>query len=120
MICRQAPVLLALIFGVLVGPALAASGIEGKWKALWDTEGGPRTNQWTITDSDGSITVEIDGNQFKGRFADNEFAFEGTFHSPEAGYSSKLAVKGKLEAGQLKGSGTWGQYSMTFVAKRPE
>lgn len=115
-----APVLAALVLAALVVPAFAASVIEGKWKATWDTEGGPRTNEWSISESDGSITVEVDGQEFKGTFAKNEFAFEGAFYAAEAGYSSTLKVKGKLDGDVLKGSGTWDAYSMTFEAKRSQ
>lgn len=117
---RKTLSLAVFVLGALVGTLSAASPIVGKWTATWDTEGGTRTNEWIVSESDGAITVEIDGNQFKGTFAGNELTFEGKFYSAEAGYSSTLKVKGALEGDLLKGSGTWDAYSMTFEAKRSQ
>ena len=117
---RKTSSLAVLVLGALVGTLSAASPIAGKWTATWDTEGGTRTNEWTISESEGAITVEVDGNQYEGTFAGNELTFEGKFYSAEAGYSSTLKVKGTLEGDVLKGSGTWDAYSMTFEAKRSQ
>lgn len=117
---RWALSLSIFVLGALVGTVFAASPIAGKWTATWDTEGGTRTNEWIVTEAEGAITVEVDGNQYKGTFAENEFSFEGKFYSAEAGYSSTLKVKGRLEGDVLKGSGTWDAYSMTFEAKRSQ
>ena len=117
---RKSLSLAIFLLGALVGTLFAASPITGKWTATWDTEGGTRTNEWIVTESEGAITVEVDVNQYKGTFAGNELTFEGKFYSAEAGYSSTLKVKGKLEGDVLKGSGTWDAYSMTFEAKRSQ
>ena len=107
-----------------LGPAsvlvLDAAEIEGKWKVVWDTEGGIRQSEWNVTQEGNSIKVDMGEQVFEGTVADNRIAFEGTYYASEAGYKSALKVEGTLEAGVIKGKGSWDQYAMTFTAKRAD
>ena len=86
---------------------------------VWGTEGGIRRTDWKISQEDESITVESDGNVFKGTFKAGRMVVEGRLYSAEAGYTAQLKVEGVLlEDGGLKGRGTWDQYPMTFTAER--
>ena len=95
--------------------------MSGTWQMVWDTEGGIRRTDWKITQEGESITVQFEGNVFKGTFKAGRLAVEGKLYSAEAGYTAQLKVEGALqEDGGLKGRGTWDQYAMTFTAERAE
>ena len=114
---RTRAALAALVFLL---PALASEGIAGKWDVVWDTEGGVRRQQWSVSGEAESVTLEFAGNEFQGTFKDGRLEFSGNFYSAEAGYSAVLKVEGRLTDGQLSGNGTWDQYAMTFTATRAE
>ena len=102
-------------------PILAAAELGGTWNMVWDTEGGIRKNDWKISQDGESLTVESDGQVFKGTFKSNRMVVEGRLYSAEAGYTATLKVEGTLDPdGTLKGRGSWDQYAMTFTAKRAE
>ena len=102
-------------------PVLAAAELGGTWNMVWDTEGGIRKGDWKISQDGESLTVESDGQTFKGTFKSNRMVVEGRLYSAEAGYTATLKVEGTLEPdGTLKGRGTWDQYGMTFTATRAE
>ncbi len=107
-----------LILAVLPLSPLGAADIGGKWDMVWDTEGGVRRTVWEIRQTGEKITVETGGVTLQGEFKDNRFTVEGRFYSAEAGYSATLKVSGSLEGGELKGSGSWDQYAMTFTGRR--
>ena len=109
-----------LVAGAVSVPCLEAAEFEGKWKVVWDTEGGTRTSEWSITREGDSIKVEMHGQVFEGTVADNRIVFEGRYHASEAGYSSTIKVEGTLDGGVITGRGTWAEYGMTFVARRPD
>ena len=114
---RTRAALAALVF---VLPAFASEGIVGNWDVVWDTEGGVRTQQWTVSGEGETVTLEFAGNEFQGTFKDGRLEFGGDFYSAEAGYSAVLKVEGSLMDGKLSGKGTWDQYAMTFTATRAE
>ena len=101
-------------------PALSAADLSGKWKLVWDTEGGIRHSEWAITQEGESLTVKTDGQTLKGTIDGERISLEGKFYSAEAGYSSTLKVNGTVSDGTLKGSGTWDQYGMAFTGTREE
>lgn len=109
-----------LVAGAVYVPCLEAAEFEGKWNVVWDTEGGTRTSEWNITREGDSIKVEMHDQQFKGTVVDDRIVFEGTYHSSEAGYTSSIKVEGTLDGGVITGRGTWAEYGMTFVARRPD
>ena len=98
----------------------AAADIGGKWDMVWDTEGGVRRTVWEIRQTGEKITVETGGTELTGAFKDNRLTVEGRFYAAEAGYSATLKLSALLENGELKGSGSWDQYAMTFTGTRAE
>ena len=110
--------LAALAVLAAAAPQAPADGIEGKWNLTWDTEGGVRRTVWDISRDGEKITVKTDGVVLEGAFRDGRLTVEGAYYSAEAGYSSTLKVSAALENGELKGSGSWDQYAMTFSGKR--
>lgn len=101
-------------------PALQAADISGKWKLVWDTEGGIRHTEWEITQEGESLTVKTDGQVLKGTIDGERINLEGKLYAAEAGYSSTLTVTATVSDGKLKGRGTWDQYGMTFTGAREE
>lgn len=101
-------------------PPLFATDLGGKWKLVWDTEGGIRHTKWEIVQDGESLTVRTDGQVLKGAVEGERIKLEGKFHAGEAGYSSTLKVNATVSDGKLKGRGTWDQYKMTFTGTRAE
>ena len=114
--CILVGAVLSLV-AVLV-PVVAGEGLAGKWDVVWDTEGGIRTQQWTISTEEDSVLFKIDSNEYQGSVEDGRFEFSGEFYAAEAGYKDELTVEGSLKDGELSGKATWGQYAMTFKATR--
>ena len=111
--------LLALL--VSLAPQCAfAEGLAGKWKLVWDTEGGVRHSVWDIRQNSEAVSVETDGQKLAGTFKDGHLELSGKFHAGEAGYSAELKVEATLENGKLKGRGSWDAYAMTFTGERVE
>ncbi len=111
----------ALVLVLAVGSAVAASPVDGKWQVTWDTEGGVRHQEWTIRSTDSGVVVGTNDMEFQGTFEDGKLKFSGSYYAARAGYSSKLTVEAELnDDGKLTGSGTWGQYAMTFVGTQAE
>lgn len=101
-------------------PSLEAAEFEGKWKVVWDTEGGIRTNEWNISREGDSIKVEMNDHVLEGTVTDNRIVFEGNYHASGAGFSAIVKVEGTLDGGVITGRGTWAEYLMTFTARRPD
>ena len=111
--------LLALLLS-LAPQAAFAEEVAGKWKLVWDTEGGVRHSVWDIQQNGEAVSVETDGQKLEGTFKDGHLELSGKFYASEAGYSAEMKVKGTLENGKLKGSGSWDAYAMTFTGERAE
>ena len=111
--------LLALLV-CLVHPSAFAEGVAGKWKLVWDTEGGVRHSVWDIQQNGEEISVETDGQKLEGTFEDGRLELSGKFYAGEAGYSSEMKVEGTLKDGKLSGKGSWDAYAMTFTGERAE
>ena len=97
---------------------LAAADMSGKWDMVWDTEGGVRRTVWEVRQEGEKVTVDTDGSKLIGTLKGNQFAVEGSFYSAEAGYNAPLKVSGTLDGDELKGKGSWDQYSMSFTASQ--
>ena len=109
--------LLALL--VCLAPQSAfAESVAGKWKLVWDTEGGIRNTVWEIKQDGDAVSVTTDGQELEGTFKDGHLELSGKFYSSESGYSAELKIEGTLENGQLKGKGSWDAYGMTFSGER--
>ncbi len=109
--------LLALL--VCLAPQSAfAESVAGKWKLVWDTEGGIRHTEWQVEQDGDAVSVTTDGQKLAGTFKDGRLELSGKLYSSEAGYSAELKLEGKLENGQLKGRGSWDAYGMTFSGER--
>ena len=109
--------LLALL--VCLAPQSAfAESVAGKWKLVWDTEGGIRNTVWEIKQDGDAVSVTTDGQELEGTFKDGRLELSGKFYSSESGYSAELKIEGTLENGQLKGKGSWDAYGMTFSGER--
>ncbi len=111
---------LSLALGSALVPLAAAADISGKWQLVWDTEGGIRHTEWTISQEGKNLTVDSDGQVLKGTLEGARIVLEGQFYAAEAGYASTLKVEATLTDDELKGKGTWGQYSMTMTGKRAQ
>ena len=111
--------LLALLVCLAPQSAFAAS-VAGKWKLVWDTEGGIRHTEWQVEQDGDAVSVTTDGQKLEGTFKDGRLELSGKLYSSEAGYSAELKVEGTLENGQLKGRGSWDAYGMTFSGERAE
>ena len=109
-----------VVAGAAYAPSLEAAEFEGDWKVVWDTEGGIRTTEWNVTQEGSSIKVDMGDQVFEGTVSDNRIVFEGTYYASEAGYKSTLKVEGTLDGETIQGRGTWGGYTMTFTAQRPD
>lgn len=118
MILNGLPFRISLALLLLASPCLASESIDGKWDVVWDTEGGIRTQQWTITSDGSAVTLKLDSVELQGTFEGGQLTFGGNFHSAEAGYSAELKGSGVLKDGKLSGRATWDQYGMTFSAER--
>ncbi len=111
---------IAIATALLATAVGAADSIAGKWDVVWDTEGGVRTQQWSIAVDGDSVTLTTSDTEFSGTFKDGRLTFGGEFYSAGAGYKAQLKVEGVYKDGRLTGSGTWDQYAMTFTATRAE
>ena len=110
----------SLLLASAAVPALDAAGIDGKWNLVWDTEGGVRRTQWQIVQDGQKLTVETNGQVFKGTLKGDRIVLAGECYAGEAGYSATLKVEGTFKGEELRGKGTWDQYAMTFTGKRAE
>lgn len=109
-----------LVAALTAVPILQATDISGKWKLVWDTEGGIRNTEWEVTQEGESLTIKTDGQVLKGTIVGEQINLEGKLYAAEAGYSSTLKVNATVSDGKLKGRGTWDQYGMTFTGTREE
>ena len=102
--------------------AMAAFGADlvGKWDFVWQTPGGERRSTLTFAmekgalqvsfpDSKAPMAAEVDGERVKVR---------GKLFSPEAGAEGAFVLDGTLDGERMKGSASWEEHAMTFVAKR--
>jgi hypothetical protein len=94
-------------------------GIAGKWSFVLRT---------TDISVDFAAELQADGEKVTGTFG--EASVEGTFKegnlalsfpflSPETGVTDTLNIMGRLEREALNGEWSWGEYSGTFDATRP-
>ena len=109
--------LLALLVCLAPQTALAES-VAGKWNLTWDTQGGIRHMVWEVKQDGEALSVMADGQKLEGTFKDGRLEVSGKIHAARAGYSAELRAEGTLVNGNLKGKGSWGGYSMSFVGER--
>lgn len=106
---------------LLLAAALGAADPGGKWDIVWNTPGGERRSTMTITMDGENVKAELAGGRepIPGKFKDGELILSGKLYSAEAGSDGVFKMQGKLEGeGTLKGSASWDEHQMTFVATR--
>ena len=110
------------LFGLLILLATAPRSLggtgSGTWEMSWNTEGGMRYTDWEISQEAEVVVVKTDGQMLEGTLREGRLSLAGRFYSSEAGYSSTLKIEATVSEGEMKGSGTWDQYAMTFTGKR--
>jgi hypothetical protein len=113
------PALALLGLSLLLPTSARASELAGTWDFVFTNADGsyPRT---LVISQDGKAVTARQGDQeeYTGTFTDGVLELTGEHAAPEAGYTSKLKLTGKLEDGRLKGSATWDYYTLTFEATR--
>ena len=114
---RLLPLVGPLILLATVSASLAGT-VSGTWKMSWNTEGGMRYTDWEVSQEAEVVVVKTDGQILKGTLRGGKLSLAGRFHSSEAGYSSTLKIEATVSQGEMKGSGIWDQYAMTFTGKQ--
>lgn len=97
----------ALLWIGLAAQTLSAADLSGKWIFSF------RTPDGTV---DRKLELAQDGQKLTAKFDASDL--EGDYFARTAGYSSALAIKGKLDGEGLAGDATWDVYDLTFTAKR--
>jgi len=109
------PVTVALL---AASPLAHASEIDGKWDVVYQTEGGTRTSDLTLTIDGEAVRALMGETELEGTYKDGKLELTGEHHSSEAGYTATVKLEGRLEDGKLKGNWQWSEYASTFEATR--
>ena len=115
---RRPSSLVGLLIVLATVPASLAGTVSGTWKMSWNTEGGMRYTDWEVSQEAEAVVVQTDGQVLNGTLREGSLSLAGRFYSSEAGYSSTLKIEATVSEGEMKGSGTWDQYAMTFTGKQ--
>jgi hypothetical protein len=99
---------------VLVGEDL----LTGKWSMVMDTPGGERRAAPVLALDGETVTGKWDKSDVKGTFKDGQLELDFPLESGEAGYKANFKVSAKLEAGVLKGTWKFSEYSGKLEGKR--
>jgi hypothetical protein len=98
-----------------------ASEINGTWNFVWQTPGGERRSAMTMETAGDNVTArlgpEAKGN-ITGTFKDGRLTLSGPMYSAEAGQEGAFKLDGSLTSGELKGTASWNEHTITFTAKR--
>ena len=107
----------AVIFAIACA-ALAQTSVAGKWKFVFDTEGGIREQTQVFEQSGEAVTGKWEDADIKGTFKNGKLNLSFPLHSKEGGFSATLNINASLEADALKGSWEFGGHGGTFTASR--
>jgi hypothetical protein len=107
---------------LLLAALAGAADLAGKWNFVWSTPGGERRSSPTFRVSGENVELDMPGAKapIKGTLKGDNVEVRGTVYSPEAGSDGEFKLSGKLEAGKLSGSASWGEHPVTFTATRAE
>ncbi|HXJ43627.1 MAG TPA: hypothetical protein VNH18_30370 [Bryobacteraceae bacterium] len=95
-----------------------ADSITGAWTFNLDTPGGPRTVVPVFKLTGEEVTGTWDKSDVKGTFHNGALTLSFPLNSSEGGFSAIMKIDAKLDAGQLKGTWTFGEYGGSLVAKK--
>jgi hypothetical protein len=96
--------------------------INGKWKFIFDTQGGDREfNAEFTVDADGNITGAWEKAAASGTYKDGHLLMTFDVTSDEANETAPLHIDGKLDdSDTITGNWTFSSYDGTFKANHPK
>ena len=99
-----------------------ATGVDGKWHFVLDTEGGDRPVECEFTvDANGKVTGTFGKAAVAGTYFNKKLDLAFDFVSDEANETAQMVIKGVLDdTGKLTGNWQFSSYDGPFAATRTE
>jgi hypothetical protein len=96
----------------------ATASISGKWRFVFNTEGGEREATPAFEQHGDKLTGKWNQTDVQGTFVEGHLDLSFPYYSEEAATSGTLKIKGRAEGDGLKGTWEFADYSGTFAATR--
>jgi len=101
-------------------PVAHATEVDGAWDVVFQTQVGPRETPLSVSVEGDRATASMGETELSGTFKGGLLELSGEHYAADAGYTSTLTIKGRVENGELKGEWVWSEYSSVFAGTRPE
>jgi len=99
-------------------PLARAADVDGVWDMVFQTQAGEKAGPMAVTTEGESASATLGETRLTGTYKDGLLELSGEHYATDAGYTSTLTLKGRVEGAELKGEWVWAEYSSVFAGTR--